>query len=344
MNDPERRTHSVVPDAPHAPAVPALPDEPYYRHAHERPRFDTRLLIGVALVVLGLVLLSRSLLPMPNLFGSIGGSERVVIEETFAASAIRVDAGSADVIIEPAGGDQAWVRATQRGGGAGDFAVQINRDGDLVRLSHSATPCLFFCARDLTYRIGLPATAEAEVGTLSGDVTLAGAARDVRITTASGDVALNAPGGPVQVGTISGDVAINNAQSEEIQINTTSGRIVVEGGRGSLMLQTVSGDVDVQHVQAGLLQISSTSGDIEYDGELTRGSHRLSSVSGDIDLRLPATSDLQINASTVSGRIRSAFDSDTNSAEQRNWSGMIGNGAGRLTLETISGDITIDRR
>lgn len=339
--DQREQERDTIRDAPQP-----LPNEPYY-HARERPRFDGRLLIGIALVVLGLVWLISPLAP-PVIGGTAIGREVSLVDQTLPIGEITIDAGSADVIIERVTGGNGQIAAIQRGGGAGDFDVQIVRDGDQVQVRHDTTPCFFFCMRSLTYRIGLPEGATAAVNTLSGDVQISGAGGELDITTASGDVEIDTAGGPLQVTTISGDVEIGAVQEGPVAISTTSGDIDLRSARGAIAAQSVSGQIDMRDAQADTLALSTTSGDIRYDGALRGdGSHRVASISGDVELRLPESNSLAFNASTVSGNIRSAFSPDGDRG-RRQLSGTIGDTTATLqttlTIETTSGDIEIERR
>ena len=92
-----------------------------------------------------------------------------------------------------------------------------------------------------------------------------------------------------------------------------------------LQAQTVSGDVQValRDVFSGTLQVNT--------------------VSGDATLHLREGSNVRASLSTTSGDLRCEHDAHEVVATETLWTGQIGTGAGTLNVQTISGDIHIQR-
>jgi DUF4097 and DUF4098 domain-containing protein YvlB len=84
-------------------------------------------------------------------------------------------------------------------------------------------------------------------------------------------------------------------------------------------------------------------------GDLTlaaAGAMRISTISGDVTLRLPADSDTSVRLHSTAGNVRSEFDSlrPTISPGSHSVSGNVGGGSGRVSVNSVSGDVTLLRR
>ena len=341
--------------------APALPDEPYYRPVRSPQPGSRRAGLGIALLLVGLILLASQLFGQVSWFG---GGTTTLVDQTLSGSRIELSTTSADVHVATWSGPGIRVEAIQRGGSRGDYTVNVSQSGDIVRVTEANRGpfwCLF-CSRDLNYQISVPAGAQAAITTASGDVDVAGLAGpvtlgtvsgDVRaeslagglaVETTSGDVRLSDVAGQLSVGTISGEVKLEDGQVDGATVKTTSGDVELAGVAGALSVSTVSGEIDVSGARDGRLTLATTSGDIGYDGELARGgTSQISSISGDVKLALPASSGFRLDASTVSGELRSDFDLQGGVAQRRSLTGVAGDGAATLNVSTTSGEIHIER-
>jgi len=136
-----------------------------------------------------------------------------------------------------------------------------------------------------------------------------------------------APGVKVDVGSVSGDVKVAGATSA-VGVNTVSGDISVETSSWPVTLSTVSGDIT-----------AST-------GAAAAGSSEVKSVSGDVTLQVPSKTDLFVSAHSISGDISDDFDLPVQEAKfgsSQSLSGTIGKGGGTLNINTVSGDISLNK-
>ena len=344
-----------------APVAP-LPNEPYYQQPPAPPRGARNPSLGIALVLVGLVLLAFQIFGRGVSFG--GNSTIMLVDRQLPGNRIELVAGSSDVEVGPWDGTEIRVEATQRGGARGDYTVNVSQSGQTVQVVEASNNLFcFFCSRSMSYRISVPASAQAAITTSSGEIVIEGVDGAVTLSTVSGDIRANDLQGGLTAGTTSGEVRLNNllgklevnsisgdVQLEEgkvegASINTTSGEVTLDGVSGALNIETVSGDVTVRDAQASQLSLSTTSGDIEYTGELAgSGASTLNSISGDLKLALPEDSSVKLDASTVSGDISSDFDLRDREQGRRSLKGVVGGGAAAVTLATTSGDISIEKR
>jgi DUF4097 and DUF4098 domain-containing protein YvlB len=256
------------------------------------------------------------------------------------------------------------VEATQRGGSRGDYSVDVSASGGTVRVVESSRNffCLF-CSRHVSYRISVPSSAQADIKTTSGDITVEGLKGAVALSTVSGEihandleggltagttsgeVRLNHALGKLEVNTISGDVQLEDGQAEGATVNTTSGEVALDGVAGALNIGTVSGDVAIRDARDSQLAIATTSGSVEYSGDLAGGkTNTVNSISGDLKLALPEDAGIRLDASTISGSITSDLELSEREQGLRSLKGVAGNGATNLTIGTTSGDISIEKR
>ncbi|HEU5103242.1 MAG TPA: DUF4097 family beta strand repeat-containing protein [Roseiflexaceae bacterium] len=354
----DQETYDRTLDAP--PGSP-VPNEPYYQQTLAPGPARRANGLGIALVVVGLLLLAFQLLGGGFAIGGAGSI--TLVDQEFRGNRIELSAAGSDVEIRP-GGSGIHIEAIQRGGSRGDYQIDVVPSGDTVRVTETRGSFFcFFCSRSVSYRITVPAGAQADIHTasgeidvegLSGAVALGSVSGDVRaadltggltVSTTSGEVQLRDVAGKLDVGSISGDIKLENGDVDGATVNTTSGEVELDGVAGALKVTSVSGDINLREAHDGRLEISTTSGEIQYEGDLARASaNTLNSISGDVRLRLPESSGFRLDASTVSGDISSDFE--LREGEQARWSlsGVAGDGSATLTIGTTSGDIQIERR
>lgn len=333
-NDPRRHV------GPPPPAT--LPNEPYYATAQRRQPAERRPL-AAALIIVGLIWLLSNMLPsLPMLHIGLG-SRSALFDESVMARRLSLDASSADVTIARGAAEEIQIQAFRKGGSDSDFTVSMVTEGDLVRVSHTATPCFLLCDRSLSYVVTLPADAQVSVQTSSGDVSAEGLGGGADMRTLSGDITLTGVSGPIALTTTSGDIEVDAGSVAGANISTTSGSVEINGAADALVIQTVSGDISVSNTRSAALKLATTSGDIEYHGNLdAEADHSISTISGDVDLVLPEGAALQVDASSVSGSLETDFPVTGTTAE-RSLSGTIGAGGPRLAITTTSGDVAIEQ-
>jgi DUF4097 and DUF4098 domain-containing protein YvlB len=332
---PEQETYDPALDAPppivggspvEAPTMPAprLPDEEYYhRQPPQQPRRGAGL--GIALIAVGLILLAFQFFG-PGLSLGRGGSTTLV-DKTLPGSRIELTTAAGDVDVQTWDRPDIRVEAIQEGGERGDYDVNVSGAGGTVRVTESSRNLFWwpFASRGISYRVSVPAGAQATISTASGDIDIAGLA------------------GAVSVGTVSGDGRADEL-SGGVTVETTSGEIKLDGASGPLELNTVSADIIVNEARDTQLTIGTTSGEVRYEGGLASGStNEISSISGDVSLELPEGSGFRLDASTVSGDISSEFELSGGQASGRSLTGTAGAGGASLKIGTTSGEIHVSK-
>ena len=232
----------------------------------------------------------------------------------------------------------------------------------------------------IDYTIEVPAGFHAKVSSASGDVQITSLDGDVKVFGSSGDVFLKDLGGEVLVEISSGDVEVRDVAGDVrvrlssgdaeirtvgafLSVHATSGNIYAYGVGGDARIELSSGDFVVDGC-SGSLQAKTTSG----DGEISNVGGDIKAVAGSGDLRLAVvprdrreftalttSGDIEIRfekadphgfyleVHTSSGTIEGDLDIRLDKYSRRMLTGVVGDGMGRLYVETASGNVRIEQ-
>lgn len=229
----------------------------------------------------------------------------------------------------------------------------------------------------MDFEITVPADMIVRAKTSSGDIAIMDAGRAVSLSAASGDVAAERLGGDIEIGVSSGDINIKDVAGCA-KINSASGDISVEDVAGDVEIRTSTGDVDLDGIDGDLMIAASASditvksvGSVKYKGSSgnarfygVRGPVHAGAASGDMAFYLEPKGYNDYSVRTSSGEIELHFiekmpggyvlkANTTNGDISVNLpikikkvgrhyiTGVVREGASVVTLETVSGDITV---
>jgi hypothetical protein len=157
---------------------------------------------------------------------------------------------------------------------------------------------------------------------MSGDVQAIGIGGASRWATASGRMLLQVDGGPASVETLSGDITLHASVPLDLAV------------------RSVSGDLRVEAPMLTALTASTASGDIDLGAGFAGGAaHSITSVSGEVRLR--TSSALQLETRTVTGDVRATVPHRAEGGRGRRTI-VVGDGRARVTVSTLSGDVSLD--
>ena len=238
--------------------------------------------------------------------------------------------------------------------GSGVEKLEISGDADhlSVRVRYPKSGGLgFFSGSDKSepseLRLMVPLQADLEVEAVSADVDIEGlASGEMNVDSVSGDIRV--VGAPRQAGidSVSGDIDLI-LNSPQVSTETVSGDIDLRGRLGGeVHVETVSGDVEVSGHQSRLERLSgaSVSGDLRIASDLGKGGRiELESVSGNLVLRMPASLSAQVRGESFSGDLRAPGIqvSRPKHGPGSSFEHRFGGGDGEISLETFSGDATL---
>ena len=212
-------------------------------------------------------------------------------------------------------------------------------------------------------RLMLPSGARAELNLGVGKVTLANVNGSIEVETASGDVDAKATTGSLSIDTGSGDVTLAGHDGD-LSVDTGSGNIVVGTVKsGDVSLDTGSGDVRVDGLTATRLEIDTGSGDVMVSAADVRGvgvdtgsgeirigltgdveELSVDTGSGDVVVTAPKSLGAAVEIETSSGDITTEFPLQVTRKGRDGLSGPIGDGTGRISIDTASGDVTLKQQ
>jgi Toastrack DUF4097 len=176
--------------------------------------------------------------------------------------------------------------------------------------------------------VTVPADCPIQLGVVTASAVVCGLSSGASVKGVSSDITLDGVGGAVQADTVSG---------------TLEGRDV----DGEVRFKSVSGDLTLADGSLALLEADNISGQIAADVSLAAaGAMRISTISGDVTVRLPADSDAQVRLHSTSGNIRTEFDSlrPVTLPGSNTVSGNVGAGSGKVSVNSVSGAVTLLRR
>jgi len=126
----------------------------------------------------------------------------------------------------------------------------------------------------------------------------------------------------------------------DLDIDHVNGDVDVDACRGDVEINVVNGTVQIRDL-IGNLQANTTNGSLDVAMELpVSGWCRMNVVNGEIDLLVPSTTSAQFNAALVSGKISLANISlSSQVASRTTLKGVLADGNGQITLQTVNGSI-----
>jgi DUF4097 and DUF4098 domain-containing protein YvlB len=131
-----------------------------------------------------------------------------------------------------------------------------------------------------------------------------------------------------------------------VQVESVSGDVNLHGAiTGEVDMESVSGQLELAARKLSRLSVSTVSGDATLSlGLVDGGRIDAESLSGNVTLRLPAGTGAQVEAETFSGSIDSPVGHvhDEEHGPGSSLDAKLGNGKGRIRLESFSGDLRID--
>ena len=267
-----------------------------------------------------------------------------------------------DVIVMPARGWNTTLRVRDDGtfGDEGERRRGWGRDGHEVRITGRARNGLEASA-DLT--VSVPAgkaislnlgVGKAFVSNVEGTIRVAVASADVaadrtrgtlRIATGSGNVDLRTAAGDVSLETGSGDITVAGIQGTSARLATGSGNVTLTDGKVStLHVETGSGDIDATGASGDEVSFETGSGNVDVALVSTFRSLTIQTGSGDVTVRVPATIGADVDLDTGSGDIDlGGLTLAVRRIEHDHVTGTIGDGKGRLSVETGSGNVRLQK-
>jgi DUF4097 and DUF4098 domain-containing protein YvlB len=155
----------------------------------------------------------------------------------------------------------------------------------------------------------------------------------VQVTQARGDLSVN---------TGSGAVTVSDVRGESISIESGSGEVTATNLRSNdLSIDTGSGDIQATGLTAPQVSLQTGSGSVTADLSGEVWNVKVETGSGDVTLKVPPTLAAEVDIETSSGDIETDFEVAVTRHARDHMTGRIGDGGGKIAIETGSGGIKL---
>ena len=173
-------------------------------------------------------------------------------------------------------------------------------------------------------------------------VTTAGTRGALSVDVGSGSVRVHGARGSVNVETGSGEILVDGIEGEALSAETGSGTIRAKDiDCPKLALETGSGDIEALSLRASRAALETGSGNVAVLLDSDVQSISVESGSGNVEVQVPSPFGAAVYMETGSGGIEIDVPIEVRSRSRNEVTGTIGDGRGRLQLETGSGNIAI---
>lgn len=188
-------------------------------------------------------------------------------------------------------------------------------------------------------------TADLILDTASAPVTATGIHGSLHVDVGSGEVHASDIEGRVSIDTGSGDVDVRNSRGDSFHVDTGSGRVTAKGVVATnVSVDTGSGEIDLTEVESEEVSLDTGSGSISVDLEKDIDELAIDTGSGDVHVGVPSGAGAEVRIEASSGDIDVAVPHDVRRDHGSLYRCTIGDGDGTISIETASGDVTIEGR
>jgi DUF4097 and DUF4098 domain-containing protein YvlB len=170
-----------------------------------------------------------------------------------------------------------------------------------------------FGSSDPDVHIALPEGSTVEVTTASGDTEIIGSLARAAVTSASGDVSVADEVGVIDMKTASGDVTTASVR-DSLTCHSASGDVRCDGVGATTKIRTASGSVELS---------------VDVPSDIS-----VRTVSGDVAVRVARGLEVDVDASSISGRLSSTMPLDGAPSASSKESVLI-------SAKTVSGDVKV---
>jgi hypothetical protein len=306
--------------------------------------------------------------------GGTGDAVRVeVTREGPDASRLRVEAGSIRGretlrVIYP--GDRVVYRETSQRRSWGSRSItrlRVDDDGTFDGSWDGGRGSRVDVVRDgsgidahANIRVIVPPGKSVDLNLAVGDATVSNVEGDVSVRVHTANLTTTRTKGRLNLDTGSGEVNVTDAEGD-VTLDSGSGSVTVSGVRGrELTMDTGSGEVRASTVEVEVLGLDTGSGGVTLRGvkardlsvdtgsgsveiELLSDVERMGvdSGSGGITIGVPSALGAELDIETGSGGIDVDIPITLRRTARRHLTGSIGDGKGRMVIETGSGSIRL---
>ncbi len=200
-------------------------------------------------------------------------------------------------------------------------------------------------ASDLVIKV--PEASSLEINTVSADIEVDNVEGEQELESVSGDIETDAHAEDIDVSSVSGDVIIvGDKKPMRSRLNSVSGDIEADSLSGEIEAETVSGDVEIVNGAFSRALAHSVNGEIVFHAQLLNdGRLDVETINGEVDIDFAGDISARFDIETFNGEIRNCFGPESERTSRyapgRELMFSEGGGSGRVTIQTLNGDIRI---
>jgi len=179
----------------------------------------------------------------------------------------------------------------------------------------------------------------------SADVAADRTRGSLRVETGSGNVDLRTASGDVSLASGSGDITVAGVDGASLKVETGSGNVTLSDAKApNFQVETGSGDIEATAASGNELSFETGSGNVNVALIATFQSLRIETGSGDVTLKVPPTLGAEVDLDTGSGDIDlGGLTLLVRRIEHDHVTGTLGDGKGRVSVETGSGNVHLQK-
>jgi DUF4097 and DUF4098 domain-containing protein YvlB len=200
---------------------------------------------------------------------------------------------------------------------------------------------------DVDVRLSVPAGSRIEANTTNGTIRVEGVSGTLDLNSANGDIEVRGTPTEARLETINAGIDFEGAGSL-VDARTVNGSIDLTGVAGELFASAISGSIRAEGEALERVELKTLSGSIRLRARFLDGVRaNLKSFSGGIEIELPTETSARFDIQSFSGGIRNELPTtraDTPRGNGRRMEFTLGDGDGRVSVESFSGGVEIRER
>lgn len=195
--------------------------------------------------------------------------------------------------------------------------------------------------------IKVPQASALDINTVSADIETDGVEGELDLESVSGDIETDAYAEDIDVSSVSGDVLIvGDRKPMRARLNSVSGDIEADSLSGEIEAESVSGDVEIVNGSFKRASANSVNGAIVFHAQLLDdGRLDVETINGEVDIKFAGDVSARFDIETFNGQIRNCFGPESERTSRyapgRELLFEEGGGSGRVTIQTLNGDIRL---
>lgn len=194
------------------------------------------------------------------------------------------------------------------------------------------------------YRVTVPTWMAVNLSGTYLDADISGTAAEVTVETVGGNITVSGGSGVVSLRSVEGRIVVDKTTGR-VQATGVNEGIRLSNTQGEVVVDTINGDVVVENAQTSNLEVSTVNGDLTFNGKVRDdGVYKLTTHGGDIRVGLGGAANAIIFVRTFQGDFSADFpiqlpDGQSASRGSKRFNFTLGNGRGRIELQSFNGDI-----